>query len=518
MADRKTDMEHGSAPGISPGADSLLRASLDHIRHGVLIYDRDLIIVAINNRARDILRLSDTLLKVGDPFEKYVRIISKRGGYGDSGTVEERVMARMTYAKTFAPYRVEQKTIHGDNVEVFGQPVEGAGYVTTYTDITSRVQAEHSVRRNEQRVLDFAEASSDWFWETDSTHCYSYLSDGFEVRTGFKHVDWIGKNRYEQLAHSQQQASIRHEHKAVLDARDTFRDLVYSFARPDGQVMWISVSGRPVYDDNQLFAGYRGTSRDITRQMELQASLRETSQREQSANRAKSEFLSSMSHELRTPLNAIIGFGQLLDMDQEDPLSDNQKIAVREILRGGNHLVSLVDQVLDLSGIESGNLPMAIRAVESRPVVDECIALISGAARDRGLTLHVVGQTVEYMVKADPVRLKQVLLNLLMNAVKYNTTGKKVGLELARSGDTQLRFSISDDGPGIPLERQDALFKPFDRLGMEARDIEGTGIGLTISRDLVELMEGKIGFRNAAGNGAIFWFELPLWDPASPTI
>ncbi|MDG2284545.1 MAG: HAMP domain-containing sensor histidine kinase, partial [Alphaproteobacteria bacterium] len=126
-----------------------------------------------------------------------------------------------------------------------------------------------------------------------------------------------------------------------------------------------------------------------------------------------------------TPLNAIIGFGQLLDMDQEDPLSDNQKIAVREVLRGGNHLVSLVDQVLDLSGIESGNLPMAIRAVESRPVVDECIALISGAALDRGLTLHVVGQTVEYMVKADPVRLKQVLLNLLMNAVKYNTTGKK---------------------------------------------------------------------------------------------
>jgi PAS domain-containing protein len=173
MADRKTDMERGSDPGISRGADSLLRASLDHIRHGVLIYDRDLVIVAINNRTRDILRLPDALLKVGDPFEKYVRIISKRGGYGDSSSVEDRVMARMTYAKTFAPYRVEQTTIHGDNVEVFGQPVEEVGYVTTYTDITSRVQAEHSVRRNEQRVLDFAEASSDWFWETDSTHCYS---------------------------------------------------------------------------------------------------------------------------------------------------------------------------------------------------------------------------------------------------------------------------------------------------------------------------------------------------------
>jgi PAS domain S-box-containing protein len=495
--------------------NDLLRAAVDQIRHGVVIYDRELIVVSINNRAREILRVPEELFRAGEPFEKLVRVNAEHGGYGGADSVDQHVASRMEKARSFEPFSADQQVFYGDRIEAYGQPVPSGGYVITYTDITKRVVAEQAVRRSEKRSLDFAETSSDWFWETDANHRYSFFSNTFEVMTGFKRSDWIGRDRYGPLMDASDKHQERARHKADLDAKKPFQDYKYSFLRPDGGEIWISVSGRPVFDDFGLFVGYRGTSKDITRQTRLEASLRETSEREQAANKAKSDFLSSMSHELRTPLNAIIGFGQLLEIDTDDPLSTDQKVAVREILRGGNHLLSLIDQVLDLNQIETGNLSIAAALVETTPIIEECIALVGSASRDRGLILEVIGDVEGLMVWADPVRLKQVLLNLLINAVKYNTTGARVGLELSRPGPNRVRFAVSDDGPGIPIDRQNALFKPFDRLGIEAKGIEGTGIGLTISRNLVELMGGEISVKSAAGEGALFWFDLPIRDPAA---
>lgn len=499
----------------SSGADNLPRRSLDRIRHGIIIYDRDLIVVSINERAREMLKAPVETFGVGDPFEKLVRINAERGGYGGALSVDTRVARRMAKARAFEAFQEDQQLFSGERIEVSGQPIDNDGYVITYTDISPRFLAEASAEKSERRFRDFAEASSDWFWETDANHRYSYISDGFRAGSGFEPSDWIGRDRYETIVNLSGQNPVWTDHKAEIDAENPFQDLRYSFVRPDGREIWVSVNGRPVFDHNGRFQGYRGTSKNITRQVDLENDLRRARDQATAANNAKSEFLSSVSHELRTPLNAIMGFGQLLDMEAGASASEDQKLSVREILRAGDHLTSLIDQVLDLSRIETGNIAMSISPVEPGPIISECMALIDHATRERGLVLRVTGMSEPPRVMADPVRLKQVLLNLLMNAIKYNASGQRVDLDFSVTAAAMARFTVSDDGPGIPVERQSALFTAFDRLGMEAKGIEGTGIGLTISKQLIERMDGEIGFKSAAGEGALFWFDLPLWNTAA---
>jgi signal transduction histidine kinase/ActR/RegA family two-component response regulator len=230
------------------------------------------------------------------------------------------------------------------------------------------------------------------------------------------------------------------------------------------------------------------------------------------ASQAKSDFLSGMSHELRTPLNAVLGFGQVLEIGD---LNEDQREAVSHILKGGHHLLGLINELLDIARVESGQIELSLEPVAVSDLAFECFDLVRPLALSRNLRLEYLataqaGATCPY-VMADKQRLKQVLLNLLSNAVKYNTHGGSITVNCLDAQDpTRLRIRVTDTGPGIPEDQQLKLFIPFERLGADRTDTEGTGLGLALSHRLVGAMAGSMGVESASGKGSTFWVELPV--------
>ncbi len=234
------------------------------------------------------------------------------------------------------------------------------------------------------------------------------------------------------------------------------------------------------------------------------------------ANKSKSEFLARMSHELRTPLNAILGFGQLLQMD-DDNLEDEQKIAIKHIMIGGRHLLQLINEVLDIVQVDAGKMSLDIKSVSLNEAVEMTINLIKPLAVNHQIVIKPVTIPAECVVRADLQRLKQVLVNLLSNAVKYNRRGGEVRVDCrivaataGESGGRMANLAVTDTGIGIQEQDFDKVFEPFQRVILRGENIEGTGVGLSITKKMIELMRGRLGFDSKFGKGSTFWVELPL--------
>ena len=225
------------------------------------------------------------------------------------------------------------------------------------------------------------------------------------------------------------------------------------------------------------------------------------------ANLAKSEFLSSMSHELRSPLNAILGFAQLMESDSLQQTPD-QNQSITQILQAGWHLLNLINEILDLTKIESRQVPLSEEAVSLDEILLECQSMVEPQAQQYGITLTFPQFSIPCFVSADRARLKQILINLLSNSIKYNVKQGTIEVKWTESTPGRIRVSISDSGVGLSFEQMQQLFQPFNRLGQETGSKEGTGIGLVVAKRLIELMDGIIGVESAVGVGSVFWFEL----------
>ncbi len=256
---------------------------------------------------------------------------------------------------------------------------------------------------------------------------------------------------------------------------------------------------------------------DISERKRLEAERNQALATAEQANLAKSTFLSSMSHELRTPLNAILGFAQLIETGTPPPTPAQQR-SIEQILKGGWYLLTLINEILDLALIESGKTTLALEPISLSEVMLECRAMIEPQAQQRGIGLTFPQFATPWFVHADPTRLKQVLINLLGNAIKYNRPDGTVAVGCTPRPPNKLRISVRDSGAGLTAEQLTQLFQPFNRLGKETGAEEGTGIGLVVTKRLIELMGGAIGVESTVGVGSVFWIEFTLAGAPQPAV
>ena len=330
----------------------------------------------------------------------------------------------------------------------------------------------------------------------------------FTEMIGYSEVELLERTPLN-LTHPDDLAESQRLVKALLDGRERC-SLEKRYIRKNGELLWVNRTACVICDKDSNPREFLIMVEDITERKLVEEALREAKKEADRANHAKSEFLSRMSHELRTPLNAILGFGQLLE--RQNPTKP-QRARVEHIMSAGRHLLKLINEVLDLSRIEAGHLQLSVEPVAVAEVLEEALDLMRPLAAQRTMQLSVDALLDKDLhVLADRQRLKQVLLNLLTNAVKYTAVGGQVSVSLQQSNLAKTRLVVTDTGAGIATEKLARLFTPFDRLGVEPSGVEGTGLGLALCQRLMHAMGGDIGVDSTVGKGSAFWIELPATD------
>ena len=371
-------------------------------------------------------------------------------------------------------------------------------------------EGERILRENEERFRDYAEIASDWFWSADKNLRFDYSSkypNPDEARQ-FPAVLGGSMDRVDGFELDDRMAT---RYLADLMSRRPFRDVRYSYTDESGRVQWWSVSGKPVFDSNSEFVGYRGTGRNITAETEAHEALRRSKEEAELANRAKSEFIANISHELRTPLNAIIGFSEMIYAEAFGPLgSDRYRGYANDIRSSGQHLLSLINDILDLSKVESGMDELYDEEISVADIVQALVALTKHHA-DKGQVkvLMDIQKDLPVLV-ADERKMKQILVNLLSNAIKFTRPGGCVTLRVRCSQSGGLVFQIQDTGIGMaPDEIQNALLK-FRQIDSDLnRKYDGTGLGLPLAKALVELHGGELRIESQINRGTTVTVRLP---------
>jgi PAS domain S-box-containing protein len=375
-------------------------------------------------------------------------------------------------------------------------------------DISVRKEAEQALHES-KRQLEYAlqanqsimDNSQDVICTVDENGRFLTVNAACQDLLGYAPAELIGRFYFD-FVYPQDRVRTS-EADTVTRKSGRLTDFVNRYVRKDGSIVHVLWSASWAETEKIFFC----VAHDVTERQRAEEKMLEAKEEADRANKAKSEFLSRMSHELRTPLNAILGFSQLLERQKP---TEVQRTRIAYIINAGRHLLELINEVLDISRIEAGRMQLSVEPVCVGHALGEAIDLMRTLAADRSIELiaSTDGNNSSYVL-ADRQRFKQVLLNLLTNAIKYTPPGGRVTVSAAPASRDRHRIVVSDTGPGISAENMSRLFTPFDRLGAEQSDVQGTGLGLAVSQRLIQAMGGSIGVNSDAGRGSTFWVELP---------
>lgn len=452
----------------------------------------------------------------------------------DYAEQEQTQLEELKTNKCYGPY--EKEYLHKDGhrvpVRLSGRLIERNGETLIWSsveDISGEVAADRARYESEQHFRQLAENIREVFWVSDiNKNKIIYISPAYETIWGLSCESlYANPMSFIDTIHHDDRERVK---EAVMRQKEGPYNEEYRVVRPDGDVRWVKDQSFPIQNQDGVTYRVVGVAEDITEEKQAQELLEQrvrertdslhrkeeeliaSKEEAERANLAKSQFLSRMSHELRTPLNAILGFSQLLELD--DSLDESQHDQVSEIYYGGKHLLELINEVLELAKIEAGNYEITTKRVDARVILMECVELSSPLLTQYEVSLSVSDNAaVQTDVYADVTRLKQIILNLISNACKYNHKGGSIDIELINTAESKIRLSVKDTGKGIAKEHHTDIFEPFNRLDAEYGNIEGTGIGLTITKQLIEMMGGSISFESEVGQGSTFWIDLLPYNP-----
>jgi PAS domain S-box-containing protein len=376
-------------------------------------------------------------------------------------------------------------------------------------DLTEQVRAQNALLRSESQYRDFAETASDWTWEMDRQLRFTAISDRYREITGSNPSIFLGNTRRDMTPEDINDEKWRRHH-SDLDNRRAFRDFRYDVSRPIGPTLTVSISGKPVFDENGEFDGYRGTGTNITEQRRIEKARDAALQEALNANAAKSKFLANMSHDLRTPLNAILGFSDIMREQMLGPIGEDKYLEYsNDIHTSASYLLELVNDLLDISTIEAGKKLLTKEDLNVGDLIHDCVRTFVGKAYSKDVELVTTVPASLPNLHADKRATRQILVNLLTNAVKFTPSG---GMVTASAGkrDKYIEIVVKDTGPGIAPDRLVEVTNPFNRGEHHPYETDtGWGLGLSIVQSLVDLHDGKMEIVSQPGEGTVVTVSLP---------
>jgi PAS domain S-box-containing protein len=378
-------------------------------------------------------------------------------------------------------------------------------------DIVTRRRIEGALRESEHRFRDFAEIASDWFWETSPDHRFTYLSER-AADFGVDVAELIGRHRWDAATDLEEEPRKWREHFRALEWREPFRHLVYRIKLHDGTDGFVETSGKPVFDGAGGLLGYRGVGRDMTSAIRAAMALRDAKEQAEMANQAKSSFLANMSHELRTPLNAIIGMSDMIKTEILGPVGNAQYRGYASDIRdSGQHLLGIINEVLDLAKVEAGRMELDLRLLDVGEITRDVLRILKPQIEAAGLSLESRIAPGLPRVCADSQGIRRILFNLLSNAIKFTPRGGNIMVDLVRMPGGEIELSVTDTGIGIAAADVPKLMRPFVQLdNVYERRFQGAGLGLAMVRSLVERHGGTINIESETGCGTKVTICLPV--------